>query len=209
MDPAAAYASAKSGDWRAVQRLILGHEISNPEGPIGTAQPGARAAALFAKPTSLWTLLHQAAYWGDDCAVAVCLVAAQEGVEPSGAEARAPLLARARDGQLPADVAAARGFARLAARLRASTPGGDGAREFAGEPSFYANECTPARLAPGGAAAGAPSARAAAPTAVLYARTAILIPAGASFSLDEGRGCIHVGWHGSYDPPCGMDGFPL
>ena len=87
------YEHAKAGRWRRVLVLPLTAEV-----------------AAFAKPRSGWTLLHQAAYWGD-AEAAQALVAA-------GSDVRA----RTRDDETPADVARAHGHAALADAALAPPP---------------------------------------------------------------------------------------
>lgn len=43
---------------------------------------------------------------------------------------------------------------------------------------------------------------------VVYGGGRLHIPAGARHWVDS-HGAVLMGWHGSYDPPCGMDGEPM
>ena len=215
-DPAclALYELAKGGDWAGVAHTLR-----------GMREEACRACLFYARPSSGWTVMHQAAYFGDEWAVAECI--ARQGIDPgvrAGPRwALRQLVVRTRDGQTPADVAHSRGHAALAARLRAtlSSPlaAADAASGCAAPPSAPPH-------APSGSAASAPppfcanlswghasrhlrACTAGAAFPVLYHSTIVTVRAGDAYWTDSGTGAVVVGWHGTVSPPCGMDGEPI
>ena len=87
------YGKAKSGSWEDVWIDLAGEREL------------AAACSRYAKPSSGWTFLHQAAYAGSEPAV--------RGLIRLGAS----LGARSKEGETPRDVATKRGHAALAALL--------------------------------------------------------------------------------------------
>lgn len=212
-DPAclAVYELAKGGDWAGVERTLS-----------GMREEACRICLFYARPSSGWTIMHQAAYFGDEAAVAECI--ARQGIDPgvrAGPRwALRQLVARTRDGQTPADVAHSRGHAALAARLRATLASPLAVAYGSAAP-------TPAPPhAPSGPAASAPppfcanlswgqadrqlrACTAGAAFPVLYGSTVVTVRAGDAYWTDAGTGAVVVGWHGTVSPPCGMDGEPI
>lgn len=94
MTAADVYEVAKSGDWNRVLSKM------------SRDSPLAAACSRYVKPSSGWTFLHQAAYFGHDLAVRALV-----GLG-------ATLDARSQDGQTPIDVAERRGHQGIAQTLR-------------------------------------------------------------------------------------------
>jgi hypothetical protein len=209
------YGLAKRGDWSAV----LAGWRSSPA--------FARECAHYAKATSGWGFLHQAAYAGRRAAV-VALVG-------WGADAGAV----SRGGETPSDVARRHGHAELAALLvRAAVValvgwGADaGAVSRGGEtPSDVARQNGHAEVAAllvraaAAEAVWAPPDRpdvlpssplwrearprvATARMAVGYGGGRVTIEPGDAYWVDSFERTL-VGWHGTYSPPRGMDGEPM
>jgi hypothetical protein len=178
------YELGKDGRWDAVRRAFA-------EEPTGAL---AGAAVRWAKPTSTWTLLHQAAYWGDAAAVRLCV---KYGATIDAAD---------REGRTPAAVAAGRGHDDVAALLlRLGESGGGGG----GGGAWSAPSPDPL-VRPWGRRRDSTvrERRASRAFLVSYGGGRVPVPAGARYYVDEGDRAI-VGWHGTFDPPRGMDGEPL
>lgn len=171
----AVYLAGKQGAWDVVEQAFL------------RDQELAGRAVRYVKPSSGWTLLHQAAYWGSKEAARLCLA---YGGSLTLADHR---------GETPADIAASRSAA-LAEWLRAGEVS-EVWRPVA-EPNRRASShkwrsCEPAA-----------SVRIAVEDfLVAYAGATIEIREGRRYYVDD-WGRVLIGWHGTHDPPCGMDGEP-
>lgn len=169
------YLAGKQGAWDVVERAFLRDPAL------------AGRAVRHVKPSSGWTLLHQAAYWGSKDAARLCL-------------AYGGALDVADDhGKIPADIAAGRGDAELAEWLRAGEVG-DLWKPVAAAPNRRASSCKWRSCDPTTAVRTAEE-----DFLVAYAGHAVTIRRGQQYHLDD-WGRVLVGWHGTTDPPCGMDG---
>jgi hypothetical protein len=168
------YGLAKRGDWSAV----LAGWRSSPA--------FARECAHYAKATSGWGFLHQAAYAGSRAAV-VALVG-------WGADAGAV----SRGGETPSDVARQNGHAEVAALL---------VRAAAAE-AVWAPPDRPDVLPSSPLWREARPRVATARMAVGYGGGRVTIEPGDAYWVDSFERTL-VGWHGTYSPPRGMDGEPM
>lgn len=159
------YHQGKAGAWDQVLAAIV-------------ADPRlAERAAVHARPSSGWTLLHQAAFWGREDA---CRALIKRGASPSTACAA---------GSRPYQAARRRGHEEIAAWLEDLADEADAAAALPCSHKF----CEAARR------------RAASAMCVAYGGGLVRIPAGARYYADA-SGHVLVGFHGSYDPPLDMDG---
>ena len=144
----------------------------------------ARRCSRYRKESSGWTFLHQAAYAGNEeaCRALVRL----------GAAVGQPCL----EGKAAMDVSQERGHAAVAALLR---------RALLDERSPWATAVDPDLRPSSGSWREAVECRASEAFLVFYAKGVVRIPTGARYFSDS-FGRILVGWHGTYDPPRGMDG---
>lgn len=142
----------------------------------------AQKCSRFQKASSGWTFLHQAAYFGHEvaCRELIRLGAAVETLS--------------HEGQTAADVAEKRKSPALAAVLRRSSVG-----------SLWSAPEDPTLLPSSNLFAEAVERRASETMRVAYGGGIVNIPTGSRHFVDS-FGRTLVGWHGSYDPPCGMDG---
>lgn len=166
------YAHAKAGEWSEVWLALAGEREL------------AAACSRYAKASSGWTFLHQAAYAGDEAAVRVLV------------RLGASLSATSMEGETARDVARKRGHAALDEVMREAE---SGAR------SAWAPSADEELLPSSSAWDQHQERRAWHELHVGYAGGRIVIPAGARYFVDAFERVI-VGWHGTYDPPSGMDG---
>ncbi len=167
------YELGKVGQWTDV----LSHFKQNPL-CVGKA-------VRYVQKSSGWSLLHQAAYWGNHPAVAVCL------------KFGANLELLAKDSKTPIQVAADHGHAALSERMQRAVTGSLW-KPVADDPSLRAasnkwcehNE----KMSKEDFKVG-------------YAGGEVDIKIGDTYYIDS-WGRVLIGWHGSYSPPCGMDGDP-
>lgn len=167
------YDVAKSGRWDRVLSEMARDSVLSA------------SCSRYVKPTSGWTFLHQAAYFGHELGVR-----AMVGLG-------AKLDARSADGQSPGDVAESRGHVALAKILRDAVPPEPWAPPESADvrPSSNAwREAEPRRTPLG--------------LLVAYAGATIHVPPGSRYYVDSFERIL-VGWHGTFSPPCGMDGEPL
>lgn len=173
----AVYLAGKRGAWDVVEQAFRRDPAL------------AGRAVRHVKPSSGWTLLHQAAYWRSKRAARLCLAyGGSLGVADKA-------------GKTPADVAAERGDAELAEWLRAGEV--DGLWKPAASPTARASSCKWRSCDPASAVRVAEE-----DFAVAYGGHAVKIPRGRRYHVDD-WGRVLIGWHGSYDPPRGMDDEPL
>jgi hypothetical protein len=141
--------------------------------------------------TKCWVVdeLTQAAYFGSEGGARLLV----------GAGARIGLTSR--DGQTPAAVARTRGFPVLAGRLDAAMMSSLWALETHREPGLLPASCQ------WGEAVKKTNDR---PHAIRvgYGGGVVDIPSGSQYWVDS-WGRVLVGWHGTFDPPAGMDGESL
>ncbi len=166
------YALAKSGKWDEVWLALVGEREL------------AVACTRYAKPSSGWTFLHQAAYAGNEAAVRVLL------------RLGASLTVTSNDRATASEVAGKHGHAALEALMRHAAVDATGLWE----PSPAGD------LLPSSGAWSERSERCAwRELRVGYGGGCVVIPAGGRYYVDSFERVL-VGWHGSYDPPAGMDG---
>lgn len=144
----------------------------------------AQECSRYQKPSSGWTFLHQSAYFGHEvaCRELIRLGAAVE------------TLSRRR--QSAANVAEKRKYSVLAALLQ---------RASQGATTLWSAPKDPNLLPSSSLWQEATARRASEAMCVAYAGNVIKIPAGSRYFVDSFERTL-VGWHGTYDPPCGMDG---
>ncbi|MFS2122648.1 ankyrin repeat domain-containing protein [Pseudomonas sp. Pseusp97] len=147
----------------------------------------ARRSSRFQKETSGWTFLHQAAYFGHEKA---CLELIRLGAAVSA-------LSVTRES--PAEVAEKHGHSNIVALLR---------RAHVDEESLWSAPSDPDVLPSSHAWNDATERRAAENLYVAYAGGTLEILRGSRYYVDAFERVL-VGWHGTYDPPYGMDDMPL
>ncbi|OWT80993.1 hypothetical protein CEY04_06450 [Achromobacter sp. HZ28] len=184
-----AYDNAKEGRW---DRVMAGWE----QFPVL-----ARRCSRYRKPSSGWTFLHQAAYFGDEAASRLLIrwgarighvagIAADTGGNGGSGNSCAS--------QTPADVAEERGHAALASLLRAANL--DDRKLYAAptDDDLLPSSCHWDEAA---------ERRAAEPMLVSYGGGIVKIPKGSRHFVDAFDRTL-IGWHGTFDPPLDMGGYP-
>ena len=166
------YESAKAGRWDAV----LSEWRKTPV--------LARRCSRYRKPTSGWSFLHQAAYFGNENACR----------ELIGLGAAVGVLSV--DGKSAAMVADEKGHREISALLLRADEDQD---------SLWVSPRDPDIGPSSSLWAEAVEMRASSDALIAYAGGIVRIPAGGRYFVDS-FGRTLVGWHGTYDPPCGMDG---
>jgi hypothetical protein len=166
------YRDAKNGNWSGV--IASWRRAPNI----------ASQCSRYRKPTSLWTFLHQAAYFGHETA---CRELIQLG-------AAVTLLSREK--QTAADVAEERKHAALAELLRKACHSAD---------SLWSPSKDPSLLPSSSSWDEATERQASEAMRVAYGGGIVDIPQGSRYFVDSFERTL-VGWHGTYAPPCGMDG---
>lgn len=144
----------------------------------------ARRCSRFQKSSSGWTFLHQAAFFGNQDA---CLELIRLGASTGNPS---------HDGKTAADIALEKGHTTLASQLR---------RALQDKDSLWVASADPDLLPCSNLWGEAVEHRAHEVLLVAYAGGVVRIPLGARYFTDS-FARILVGWHGTYDPPCGMDG---
>ena len=147
----------------------------------------ARRCSRYAKPGSSWTFLHQAAYFGHANA---CRLLVEMGAD---------LEATTHDGLTAADVARSKGHSELADQLRAASIGRD---------TLWSAPVDPDVRPSSNRWSEAKAMTAAEELLVAYGGGLVRIPARSTYYTDA-MGRTLVGWHGTIDPPSGMDGESL
>lgn len=174
------YRSGKNGKWDEVVSFLTSNTISVVD-----------AIILYRNSTSGYTLLHQAAWWGNEDAVKLILRFV------SGRQSEV----RCNNGKLAVDVAREKGHDNVAKILATHLR----FERIKAEPSIW------------GLGKIVPSSRAweesRKTTAednlqVMYAGALISIKKGKTIYRDSANNIL-VGWHGTYSPPRGMDGEPM
>ena len=147
----------------------------------------ARRCSRYQKESSGWAFLHQAAYFGSDAA---CRELIRLG---------APVGQISLKGKTAENIAREKGHVAVAALLQ---------RAFLDEESLWATAADPDLLPTSGLWGEAVECRAQETLLVFYAGSVVRVPNGARYFVDS-FGRVLMGWHGTYDPPCGMDGESL
>eukprot|EP00455_Lapot_gusevi_P027289 TRINITY_DN2885_c0_g2_i3.p1 TRINITY_DN2885_c0_g2~~TRINITY_DN2885_c0_g2_i3.p1 ORF type:complete len:222 (-),score=31.20 TRINITY_DN2885_c0_g2_i3:16-681(-) len=143
----------------------------------------ARRAARYICPTSGSTFLHQAVLWGHLDAIKALI---KYGASSEIAD---------QDGKTPVEVAQEKGHAQVPELLSQIMP----------SKSAWCPSSNPAFIATSSLFNQAQPRVATEQMTVSYAGRDIKIEPGKTYYIDS-LGRVLVGWHGSYDPPCGMDG---
>lgn len=141
----------------------------------------------YQREKSGWTFLHQAAYFGHQPA---CQYLIKLG---------APVSLLSHDQNLASDVARTKGYVALADWLDRAIEKDDSLWAPPKEMGLHPSSCH---------WDDAKKCRAVNDIFVAYANGLVRIPIGSSYFVDD-YDRILVGWHGTFDPPCGMDGEPL
>lgn len=144
----------------------------------------ARRCSRYQRPRSGWTFLHQAAYFGHE--------AASRELLRLGASADT----RSKDQRTPQDIARQKGHAGVAALLQRASQ----------DPNSLWKPSADPDLRPGSNLWEEAQERRAEETMfVAYAGAPVLISRGARHFVDSFERVL-IGWHGTFDPPAGMDG---
>ncbi|NMO01141.1 ankyrin repeat domain-containing protein [Gordonia sp. TBRC 11910] len=154
---------------------------------FGADPTSAARCSRFVKPTSGWTFLHQAAYAGHSPA-ARALIGLGAAVDAAAAS-----------GETPNGVARRRGHVGVMRLID------DAAARGAG---LWAPSPDQTLMPASSAWQQAQRRRALLTRRVAYGGGAVEIPAGATYFVDDYERTL-IGWHGTYDPPSGMDGESL
>lgn len=144
----------------------------------------AQACSRFQKPSSGWTFLHQAAYFGHESA---CRELIRFGAAVDALSAK---------GEAAADVAEQRTYSALGTLLRRAAEGAQSLWTAPKNVGIFPSSCLWDE---------ARERRATQSMQVAYAGGVAAIPEGSRYFVDSFERTL-VGWHGTYDPPCGMDG---
>jgi hypothetical protein len=179
----ALYTVAKSGNWEGIWIALAGE------------QELAAACSRYAKPSSGWTFLHQAAYFGNESAARVLIGLGAE-VDPRDDGQSAPA---AKAPPTASEVARGRGHHPLADLLVRAVHGGRG----------LWRPPTRADLLPSSSAwSEHVERRSWRELRVGYGGSCVVVPAGHPHFVDS-FGRVLVGWHGTFDPPSNMNGDSL
>lgn len=144
----------------------------------------ANRCSRYTKPGSSWSFLHQAAYFGNEQA---CRALIGRG---------ASIEALTDDSRTPADVAEQRGHHELAAFLRNAS---------IGKATLWAPPIDPDVLPSSNRWHEATHESASTELFVAYGGGLVRISKGTPYFVDS-LSRVLVGWHGTFNPPCGMDG---
>lgn len=144
----------------------------------------AAACSRYVRPASKWTFLHQAAYFGhEDAARALIRLGAST-------------TSRSKDRKTPADVAAERGHLELSRLLTAAATVAHSGWEAPADPTLLPSSC---------AWSEGTRRKAIRELRVGYSGSIVTIPPRATYYVDAFERIL-IGFHGTYDPPSGMDG---
>ena len=143
-----------------------------------------RRCSRYQKTSSGWTFLHQAAYFGHEQAC--------RDLIGFGADAGTLSI----QGKTAADVSADKGHTALAAFLQ---------RALQDRDSLWAPSVDPDLRPSSNLWQEAKEHRSAESILVAYAGGIVRIPNGSRLFVDSLERVL-IGWHGTFDPPCGMDG---
>ncbi|WP_017905914.1 ankyrin repeat domain-containing protein [Pseudomonas asplenii] len=146
--------------------------------------PLARRCCHYQKASSGWTFLHQAAYFGHEVA---CRALIRAGASLDSVTYKE---------QTAADIARNQGHPLLAELLQRASRHSE---------SLWVSPNDPDLLPSSNAWSEAREHRAQEAILVAYAGGVVRIAKGDRYFTDSFERTL-VGWHGTYDPPCGMDG---
>lgn len=141
----------------------------------------------YRRKGSGWTFLHQAAYFGHQQA---CRYLIKLGSSVN-------ILSH--DQKSASDVARSKGYATLADWLDRAVEKNDSLWAAPKEMGLHPSSCH---------WGDAKKCQAINDIFVAYADGLVIIPSGCSYFVDDYERIL-IGWHGTFDPPCGMDGEPL
>jgi hypothetical protein len=144
----------------------------------------AKRCSRYSKPGSSWSFLHQAAYFGNEqaCRALIGLGASIE--------------AQTSDSLTAAEVAAKKGHHELAAFLWNAS---------VGRHTLWETPIDPDVLPSSNRWSDATEASARTELFVAYGGGLVRIPEGSPYFKDSLERVL-IGWHGTFNPPCGMDG---
>ena len=172
------YEAGKNGNWPAVIEVL------------GARDTLAAESARYGKPSSGWTLLHQAAWWGNKDAIRAVVGAG------------AVLDATNKDGKTAGEVAKDEETKEV---LQSAAYEDDGCYVWNAE---LAGRTSPVLFPPATSFGSSPSqVESKNGFAVAYGGGVANVMAGTSYYADEFDRPL-VGWHGTI-PPCDMDGMPV
>jgi hypothetical protein len=142
----------------------------------------AKRCSRYHKPGSRWTFLHQAAYFGSEEA---CRLLISHGASTKSVT---------HDSKSADEIAESRGHHALAEFLRRATTGLDTLWDPSVDPDVLpsSNHWDEAKVA-----------TAQSDLYVSYAGGLVKIPKGSTYYVDDLMRIL-IGWHGTFDPPCGM-----
>lgn len=144
----------------------------------------AKRCSRYINPGSSWSFLHQAAYFGNEQACRVLI----------GRGASTDVLTH--DSRTPAEVAEHSGHNELAAFIKLASTGRD---------TLWASPVDPDVRPSSDRWSEATEARASTELFVAYGGGLVRIPRRATYFVDS-LSRVLVGWHGTFNPPCGMGG---
>jgi uncharacterized protein len=147
----------------------------------------AAACVVHASVPSGWTFLHQAAHAGDEPGARTLV------------RLGASVAALSQAGETAQHVAVERGHFALAEVLAAAERGTGMLWEAPSRPDALPSSC---------AWDEAQERSAWRELRIAYGGSVVVIPEGARYYVDAFERAL-IGWHGTYDPPSGMDGEPL
>jgi len=169
------YEAAKSGHWGEVLAAFADDRQL------------AGRCSRYAKPSSGWTFLHQAAFFGDEGAVRALI------------KLGASLTKKSNDGETPVGVAKKKGHVELSKLMETAAESGTHLWEPSPDPELLPSSSAWDEGVVRHAARG---------MKVAYGGGVVEIRAGGRYFVDSFERVL-VGWHGSYNPPCGMDTEPM
>jgi uncharacterized protein len=147
----------------------------------------AMSCSRYRRSSSGWTFLHQAAHFGHEDAASVLI------------RLGASTTLRSKDGETPGAVASRRGHKDLSRVIQAAAATAEASWEAPADPTLLPSSSAWSDGAPRTAFRK---------MRIAYAGSVVVIPSGARYYVDAFERVL-VGWHGTYDPPCGMDGEPM
>ncbi|MCL2725102.1 MAG: ankyrin repeat domain-containing protein [Polyangiaceae bacterium] len=143
----------------------------------------AAICARYQKPSSGWTFLHQTAYFGHEQGVRAFV-----GLGAS-------LDVKSNEGETPADVAERRGHRDLSQSMHAAAKRATVSWKPPQSPELRPSSC---------AWEEAEQRRALLGLRAAYGGSVVVIPPGSRYYVDSFERIL-VGWHGTFNPPLGMD----
>lgn len=144
----------------------------------------AKKCSRYQKETSGWTFLHQAAYVGN---VRACEELIRIGASP---------ILKTKDGETPANVAKRKGYMKLASLLESAEFENDSLWKTSVDPDLLPSSCLWVE---------AKSNISNEAMVIAYGGGVVKIPPREIYYTDS-LSRVLIGWHGTYNPPCGMDG---